>query len=154
MSENTNNESIIPAKLEDGESVISPEYVETNKEVIEKIVAQNEESVNNEDVEESKEEDSNTTAKLIKEKPALGPVGNGAMGSTTVKEVPKQKAATKTEKAVEKVAVHSTRNVTWSGVGKVYRGYNIVTQEQADKWLTRDHIRMATPEEVAKEFGL
>jgi hypothetical protein len=38
-------------------------------------------------------------------------------------------------------------------VGKVYRGYNIVTKEQADKWLTRDHIRLATPEEVAQEFG-
>jgi hypothetical protein len=32
------------------------------------------------------------------------------------------------------------------------QGYNIVTKEQADKWLTRDHTRLATPEEVAKEF--
>jgi hypothetical protein len=54
----------------------------------------------------------------------------------------------------KKVAVHSTRNVTWPNVGKVYTGYNIVTQEAADKWKTRDHIRIATPEEVAKEFGL
>jgi hypothetical protein len=38
-------------------------------------------------------------------------------------------------------------------VGKVYRGYNIVEKDAADKWLTRSHIRMATPEEVAKEFG-
>jgi kynurenine formamidase len=54
----------------------------------------------------------------------------------------------------DKVAVHSSRNVTWSGVGKVYNGYNIVTEDQAEKWLTRDHIRLATPQEVAKEFGL
>ena len=53
----------------------------------------------------------------------------------------------------EKVAVHSTKNVTWSGVGKVYRGYNIVSKDAAEKWLTRSHIRLATPEEVAKEFG-
>ena len=51
------------------------------------------------------------------------------------------------------VAVHSTKNVSWSEVGKVYRGYNIVTPQQAEKWLTRNHIRLATPEEVAKEFG-
>jgi hypothetical protein len=38
-------------------------------------------------------------------------------------------------------------------VGKVYRGYNIVEKDAAEKWLTRSHIRTATPEEVAKEFG-
>jgi type IV secretion system protein VirD4 len=53
----------------------------------------------------------------------------------------------------EKIAIHSTKNVTWQGVGKVYRGYNIVTQEAADQWLTRSHTRLATPEEVAREFG-
>ena len=52
------------------------------------------------------------------------------------------------------VAIHSTKSVAWSGVGRVYRGYNIVTKDQADKWLTRNHVRLATPEEVAKEFGL
>lgn len=57
-------------------------------------------------------------------------------------------------KKSEKVAVHSTRNVTWHEVGKVYIGYNIVTPEAAEKWLTRDHIRLATPQEVAKEFGI
>ena len=52
------------------------------------------------------------------------------------------------------VAIHSTRNVNWNGVGKVVTGYNIVTKAQADKWLTRNHVRLATPDEVAKEFGL
>lgn len=52
-----------------------------------------------------------------------------------------------------KVAIYSTRNVYWSGVGKVSKGYNIVTQEKADKWLTRDHTRLATKEELVKEFG-
>jgi hypothetical protein len=27
-------------------------------------------------------------------------------------------------------------------------------KETADRWLTKDYIRLATPEEVAKEFGL
>lgn len=64
------------------------------------------------------------------------------------------KPVEKKEDKPEKLAIYSSRNVTWNGVGKVYIGYNIVTQEQADKWLTRDHTRLATPEEVAKEFGL
>jgi hypothetical protein len=28
-----------------------------------------------------------------------------------------------------------------------------VTKQAADKWTTRDHIRIATPEEVARDFG-
>jgi len=51
------------------------------------------------------------------------------------------------------VAIHSTKNVVWEGVGKVEKGYNIVTKAQADKWVTRSHIRLATPEEVAREYG-
>jgi hypothetical protein len=86
-------------------------------------------------------------------KPGLGFVGNGAMGSTVVPKNNPKKTAKPAAKEVEKVAIHSTKNVTWSEVGKVYRGYNIVTKEQADRWLTRDHIRLATPEEVAKEFN-
>jgi hypothetical protein len=52
------------------------------------------------------------------------------------------------------VAIYSTKNVNWEGVGKVVSGYNIVSKAQAEKWLTRKHIRLATPEEVAQEFGL
>ena len=85
-------------------------------------------------------------------KPGLGYVGNGAMGSTVVPKTT-SKPVKPAAKEVEKVAIHSTKNVTWSEVGKVYRGYNIVTKDQADKWLTRDHTRLATPEEVAKEFN-
>lgn len=83
----------------------------------------------------------------------LTAVSNGVIG--TGKVAPKPKPAPKVVKPVqtEKVAVYSSRNATWNGVGKVYRGYNIVTKEQSDQWLKRDHVRLATPEEVAKEFG-
>jgi len=53
----------------------------------------------------------------------------------------------------EKVAVHSTKSVRWEEVGSISKGYNIVTKAQADKWLTRSHVRIATPEEVKKAFG-
>jgi len=52
------------------------------------------------------------------------------------------------------VAIHSTKNVNWEGVGKVKKGYNIVKKAEADKWLTRGHIRLATPEEIAIEYGV
>jgi hypothetical protein len=84
----------------------------------------------------------------------VGPLETGAIGVTQQKREPKKAAPKpKKENTEEKVALHSTRNVTWPEVGKVYRGYNVVSKTAADKWLTRDHIRIATPEEVAKAFG-
>lgn len=84
----------------------------------------------------------------------IGSVANGVIGvAETPRPVKTAKAAPVKKKAAKTVAVYSTRNVSWNGVGKVSRGYNIVTQEEADKWVTRDHIRIATPEEVAREFG-
>lgn len=85
---------------------------------------------------------------------ALGSVAEGVIGATTAPRATERKK--KSAKAAEKketVAIYSTKNVTWSEVGKVYRGYNIVDKDAAAKWLTRSHIRPATPEEVAKEFG-
>lgn len=61
------------------------------------------------------------------------------------------KAPAKAEK--ETVAIYSTKNVNWEGVGKLEKGYNIVNKKQADQWLTRSHTRIATPEEVAREYG-
>jgi hypothetical protein len=53
-----------------------------------------------------------------------------------------------------KVAIYSTSNVRWEEAnGAVYKGVNIVTQDQANKWLTRSHVRIATPEEVQKVLG-
>lgn len=53
----------------------------------------------------------------------------------------------------EKVAIHSTKSVRWEEVGSISKGYNIVTKAQADRWLSRSHVRIATPEEVKKAFG-
>jgi len=54
----------------------------------------------------------------------------------------------------DKVAIYSTKNVRWEDAnGAVYRGVNIVTSDQADKWLTRSHVRLATPDEVEKALG-
>jgi hypothetical protein len=88
--------------------------------------------------------------KKAKSKPSVENV-NSAIGSSTADRgsVSPKKAA----KSEEKVAVFSEKNVSWNGVGKLYRGYNIVSKKEADKWTTRSFARLATPEEFAREFG-
>jgi hypothetical protein len=53
----------------------------------------------------------------------------------------------------EKVALWSNKNIRWTGTGTLVKGYNIVTKEAADKWLKKQGIRKATPEEVATYYG-
>ena len=91
----------------------------------------------------------------VKKVPAIAPVADGVIGSASASVTKANKKPKAVEgKEVEKVAVYSSKNVTWTGVGKVYVGFNIVTKDQADKWLTRNQTRLATPDEVAKEFGV
>jgi hypothetical protein len=74
------------------------------------------------------------------------------IASWTPKE--ESKAKPKVAKPIdEKVALFSDRNIFWSGVGEVVKGYNIVTKEVSEKWLTHDKVRIASPQEVAKHYG-
>lgn len=92
-----------------------------------------------------------TSKKGGKKSGALRPDGKGviASGKADLSSKPKPKAPAK---QVVKVALFSSKNVTWPGVGQIGKGYNIMTRDMADKWLTRDHVREATPEEVAESF--
>lgn len=56
-------------------------------------------------------------------------------------------------KTNEKIAIHSTKNLHWERVGQLKLGYNIVTKEASEKWLTRKQVRLATPEELASYYG-
>jgi hypothetical protein len=76
---------------------------------------------------------------------------NDVIGSNSIRKTDTGNTPATSEK--ETVAIHSTKNVSWPGVGKVLKGYNIVTKGNSKKWLERSHIRIATPEEVAREFG-
>lgn len=51
------------------------------------------------------------------------------------------------------VAIYSTKNIYWEGMGRIHTGYNLVGPVSAGQWITQDGVRIATPEEVAKEFG-
>jgi hypothetical protein len=149
MSENTNNENttakdapVAPAEVvtpevavtEETPAVVEPEAVIAEAPAVEENVIAPEEP---------------------KKVQHLDALGNGAIGVKSVEKTEKkvEAKAKKAEPKADTVAIHSTRNVTWQGVGKVFFGYNIVTKEQADQWITRSHVRLATPEEVAKEFG-
>ncbi len=79
-------------------------------------------------------------------------VVDGAIGSpgASRKDPVKQIVEPKTKK--ETVALFSTKNVFWDGVGEVKRGYNFVTPAQAEKWKARNHIRVATPTEIKEAF--
>ena len=163
MSENTNNENVVPAKLVDGETVIPTRTSVSAKEAVAELVEKYEEASKpkqeKEEVEEEIEdvvEESTAIVSLVEseEKPGLAYVENGVLGSTKVKPAAPKPVVKKAQKKEETVAIYSSRNVTWNGVGKVYIGYNIVSKDASEQWLKRDHTRLATPEEVAKEFGL
>lgn len=61
--------------------------------------------------------------------------------------------AEKNKKEKNSAAVYSTRNLHWNGVGEIKLGYNIVSQEEAERWVTHKAVRTATPEEVARHYG-
>jgi hypothetical protein len=82
---------------------------------------------------------------------SLGFTKTGAIGSMAA-DGPKKTIKPEVELS-DKVAIHSTKSVRWESVGSISKGYNIVTKAQADKWLTRGHVRIATAEEVQKAFG-
>jgi hypothetical protein len=177
MSEENTNE-VIPAVLAEGEAVIPTERVEEFKALVEEIVEASavveevvpeEVAVVEEVVLEVVAEPTITAAEEVVDNNVISSaskrtkspsdlaagltgVAGGVIGTGSVKRKPAvKKEAEKND--IKELAIHSSKNVSWAGIGKVYRGYNIVTKEQAEKWLTREHIRLATPEEVAQEFG-
>jgi hypothetical protein len=84
---------------------------------------------------------------------SIGQTESGAIGITDKPAEAHHKENVKKQSKNATVAIHSTRNVVWPGVGNVEKGYNIVSEEVAEKWLTRSHIRQAAPEEISQEFG-
>lgn len=164
MSENnTESNDVTIATLQEGESVIPhplvDKYNEAVKEQAAKLAALKDGDIKisrPKEVLETSEgnviNSKGTAKKGGKKKPGLAPVKNGILGSSKVERINKEeKVFIKPE--VEKIALHSTKNVYWDGLGEIKKGYNIVRKDRAEKWLTRSHVRVATPEEVAKEFG-
>lgn len=88
----------------------------------------------------------------------LGNIGDGTIGTAPRSagiNNKKEKFINKSSETAPKMALYSEKNLTWSGVGSLVKGYNFLNKNVAEKWLTKTkHVRIATPEEVAKEYGL
>jgi len=163
----TNNEPVDPsiAQLADGESMINHDLINLYEEAV-KELSQSTETLDESYIKVSKptempEADKNniigssgTQKPGGAKKPAIVPNNNGIISSGRADKLNAEKPnkPQKQEKK-ETIAVFSSKNVTMAGIGKVYRGYNIVDKEAGEKWLQRDHIRLATPEEIKEEFG-
>jgi len=52
----------------------------------------------------------------------------------------------------DKVAIYSERNIYMDKLGSIKVGYNIVSKEASEKWLTHRMVRIAPPEEVASYY--
>lgn len=79
---------------------------------------------------------------------------------TTKKTTTSEKKSSPTTKPVEKkeepsqVAVYSEGKLAHPALGRLTKGYNIVSPEQAKEWMNiSNKVRMATPEEVAIAYG-
>jgi hypothetical protein len=157
MSEETNNDTLVEEIVESVSEAVE-EVAETVEDLAKEIAADIKTKIKGmpETDENNVIGSSRTTAKGGKKTGALGATNGGAIGSVKVDKLEKAKAKLEPTPVIteEKVAIFSTKNVSWEGVGKVNKGYNIVTKELADKWLTRSHVRTATPKEVAEEYGL
>jgi hypothetical protein len=61
--------------------------------------------------------------------------------------------AGKNKDLTNKIALHSDRNIHMEGLGALSVGYNIVSKEASEKWLTHRLVRIAQPEEVASYYA-
>jgi uncharacterized protein YaiL (DUF2058 family) len=97
-----------------------------------------------------------TNAKVGSRKSNIRTVENNAIGSFAADIALQKFKVTETiEKIVvpeDKIALLSERNIRWDGIS-ISKGYNIVTKEAADKWLTLPGIRIATPEEIITHYS-
>lgn len=85
----------------------------------------------------------------------LGSINNGTIGTGAKKKIEKKENfINRSSEQKEKVALYSSKNLSWTGVGKLIKGYNILNKDAAEKWLTKSGVRIATPEEIKKEYDL
>lgn len=144
MSEENKNEDVVLTEASESEIVVEEKVEAPAADLVEEVAAEKSETILSVIPEESVQEDP---------KPALAPVANGVIGSSAADRKEKKSQVKAVAKPADTVAVFSQRNISWVGLGKLVKGINIVSKADAEKWLTRDSIREATPEEVAKRYG-
>jgi hypothetical protein len=163
MSNETEIEDVTPVDLPEETVVEDTETVEesTDEGVVDEVVAQAESLAADikTKIKGMPETDSNNVIGSSRTKSEGGKkfgkiteTTNGAIGSGPADMSPKVKATEVQEP--DKVAVFSDKNILVEGLGKINKGYNIFPKDVANKWLKRNYVRLATPEEVAEEYGI
>jgi hypothetical protein len=102
--------------------------------------------------------DGETIMSVIPERTAppqsnLAPTSNDGVVASKAASRPKPVVEEEVKDTSGKIALWSPKSIAWESVGRLTPGYNIVTKEASEKWLTRKGIRVATPEEVATYYG-
>jgi hypothetical protein len=69
------------------------------------------------------------------------------------KEEEKVEEINKNKSMDNKIALYSERNLHMENLGALKVGYNIVSKEASEKWLTHRLVRIAPPEEIASYYG-
>jgi hypothetical protein len=85
-----------------------------------------------------------TEEPVVEEKIEEAPV----LEETPVEPKPAKQKSTSAKVDSGKVAIHSSKNAYWQGVGRLQRGYHIVSRKEADQWLTLSYVREATEDEM------
>ena len=70
--------------------------------------------------------------------------------------VPKEEPQADTQDEPEDTeleVVLAPRNMYWSGVGKLKEGYNLVSKQDAHKWLKVKDVVSATASDLARSYG-
>jgi len=157
-------EDIIMETVEPTEEVVDVPVIKTTK--TSEVAKENSDAIVESSIEESKQEDVSEDGQKVITGPAkkksakrsnVHSKDDGVVGSHAADRALDKKPVEVEEKpkddSSDKVAVWSKGNIRWTGVGDLSKGYNIVTKEAAEKWLSRGGIRKATPEEVATHYG-
>jgi hypothetical protein len=88
---------------------------------------------------------------VIEPVPFLGSGVNGTISSMSASKKPSSKK--KISKVDEKAYLISERGLFINGVGRLWKGFNVVPKKYEDKWLSLSGVRKATKEEIDKEYG-
>jgi hypothetical protein len=146
--ENTENNDVLDVDLEieNTESVAEKEAAEEKKAELKKKASKKKATgaIVSNAVKEEDESIDQILDRLIAEEASRG----NLIGSLSAD----IKDATPNDLDSTKVAVFSSRNASWGGYGSIYKGYNILSKRRADAWLTRSHVRTATPAEIAQNL--
>lgn len=93
--------------------------------------------------------------KTIKENQEEAKQQKTAAKKTTTKKTTTSSTKTKPKEDPKptQVAVYSSGKLAHPALGRLDKGYNILTPAQADEWIKLSNkVRMATPEEVAAAY--